>query len=126
MILGVGAARFILTVAGVEDQLTRLSSMTAVILAGIVWFGSLHTSWKQRLRISYALILPYMIVEVLGLGYTWISGKQTIFHADPYSMDTSIELHLAGHAAFGLTLEPLNVFLLMSVLTWLFGLSRRS
>jgi len=121
--LGVGTARFVLTVAGVEDGLTRFASMTAVILAGIVWFGSFPTNWRQRLLIAYVLIAPYMLVEAAGLGYTWISGKQTIFHAPEYSMGTTIGQHFAGHILGGLTWEPLGVFAIMTLLAWLIRLT---
>lgn len=124
MILGVGSARFILTVVGVEDQLTRYASMTGVILAGVVWFGSIPTDWRQRMRIAYALIIPYMLVETLGLGYTWIYEVETIFHAPEYNMGTTLGLHLVGHILGGLTWEPLGVFAMMTVLAWIFRLAR--
>lgn len=124
LILGVGAARLILTVAGVGDSLTRLASMTVVILAGIVWFGSLQTTWKQRMLIAYALILPYMLIETAGLGYTWISGQATIFQSPAYSMGTTIEVHFFGHLIGGLTWEPLGVFAILTLLAFVFRLAR--
>jgi hypothetical protein len=124
LILGVGTARLILTLAGAEDESTRFASMTAVIVAGIVWFGSQPTGWRSRLWISYALIVPYMLVETVGLGLTWISGRQTIFHAPAYSMGTTIEIHFLGHLVGGLTWEPLIVFAILSVLAGLFRLAR--
>jgi hypothetical protein len=124
MILGVGSARFILSVAGVEDTLTRYASMTAVIVAGIIWFGSTPLGWKRRLAIAYGLILPYMLIETLGLGYTWISRRETIFHATEYAMGTVLEVHLIGHIVGGLTWEPLGVFAIMTGLAWIFRLAR--
>jgi hypothetical protein len=124
LILGVGAARFALTMAGVADDLTRYASMTLVIGAGIVWFGSLPTGWRERMQISYALILPYMLVETAALGYTWLSGRETIFHAPEYALGWSIGGHLLGHLAGGLTWEPLGVFAIMSALSWVISTAR--
>ena len=47
-----------------------------------------------------------MLVEVIGLGYTWWSGAETIFHAREYSLGTPIGLHFTGHVVGGLTWEP--------------------
>lgn len=126
LILGVGTARLILTLAGVGNESVRVASMTAVILAGIIWFGSRPTAWRSRLWISYALILPYMLIETLGLGVTWISGIPTIFHAPEYSMGTTIRAHFIGHLVGGLTWEPFGLFVILTVLTWLFRLARRN
>jgi hypothetical protein len=62
-----------------------------------------------------------MIVEVAALGYTWASGRQTIFHAKEYSFGTPIWGHTLGHLVGGLTWEPLSIFLLMEIV-W--GISR--
>lgn len=124
LILGVGAARFVLSFAGVGNELVRYASMTAVIVAATVWFGSRPTLWRRRLRISYALVIPYMLVETAGLGYTWLSGRETIFQAPEYALDFAIEWHLLGHVAGGLTWEPFTVFAIMSVLSWAIGIAR--
>lgn len=125
MIAGVGSARFVLSVVGVADRLTRYASMTVVIMAGVIWFGSIPTTWRQRLMIAYGLILPYMVIETTGLGYTWIFGQPTIFQAPEYSMGTTVPIHLAGHLIGGLTWEPLSIFAMMSLLAWIFGITRR-
>ena len=58
-----------------------------------------------------------MIIEVLALGYTWLTGQQTIFHAAEYSMGFSIMWHTwLGHLVGGLTWEPLTLFVLMEVI----------
>src|SRR2546428_135293 len=89
-ILAVGAIRFALTISGVTDSITRFASMTVIIMAGTVYFAIAARTHKERLKAAYLLIIPYMIVEVAALGYTWSSGRQTIFHAREYSFGTSI------------------------------------
>jgi hypothetical protein len=112
----VGLIRFALTVSDVPDDLVRFASMTAVIAAGTLYFGVVSPTRIARLKNAYWLILPYMIVEVTALGYTWASGRQTIFHAPQYSFGTGLALHTFGHLIGGLTWEPLMLFVLMEVI----------
>lgn len=126
LIVGVGTARLILTLVGVGNESVRFASMTAVILAGIVWFGSHPTAWRSRVWIAYALILPYALIETLGLGLTWITGIPTIFQAPEYSMGATIRVHFIGHLVGGLTWEPLSAFVILTVLAWLFRLALRT
>jgi hypothetical protein len=124
--LGVGTARLILTLAGVRNESVRFASMTTVILAGIVWYGSRPTAWRSRLWISYALILPYMLIETVALGLTLVYGIPTIFQAPEYSMGTPIRTHFLGHVVGGLTWEPFGVFVILTALSWVFRLARRN
>lgn len=112
-ILLVGLVRFGLTVSGVPDEITRYASMTVVYLAGCVYFGVAGLKWKQLAIVSYLLILPYMAVELAGIGYTWATGRATIFHAPQYSFGMPIAHHFWGHLVGGLTWEPLGLFLVM-------------
>ena len=111
-----GVFRFILSVSGVPNEIAKYFSMTAIMLAGSIYFAAATTTHKERLKAAYLLVLPYLTVEVLALGYTWTTGRQTIFHAREYSMGTSIGLHTIGHLVGGLTWEPLIVFLIMEVI----------
>ncbi|HEX4999260.1 MAG TPA: hypothetical protein VFY29_13620 [Terriglobia bacterium] len=111
-ILFMGALRFALTLA-TPDQVAKYASMSVVILIGAVYFSLTTRTHKDRLKAAFLLILPYMTVEVLALGYTWISGRPTIFHAAEYNLGTSIAVHTLGHLVGGLTWEPLMTFVLM-------------
>src|SRR5262245_16594005 len=117
-ILVVGIVRFILDAYGVPKEIVKYFSMTGVMLVGLIYFAVVTETHRLRLRDAYFLVIPYMIIEVLALSYTWASGRQTIFHASEYSMGTSIGLHTIGHFIGGLTWEPLLVFLQME-LVWL-------
>lgn len=124
-IASMGIFRFILTVSGVPNQIAKYFSMTAIIMAGTIYFAVATTTHKERLKDAYLLVLPYLTVEVLALGYTWTTGRQTIFHAREYSMGTSIGVHTIGHLVGGLTWEPLIVFLIMEVI-WVIYAGARS
>ena len=111
----VGVIRFVLSVAGLPNSTVKYVSMTAIILAGTVYFAVTTATHKGRLKAAYLLIMPYLVVEVLALGYTWLGGRVTIFHAEEYSMGTGIGTHLLGHLVGGLTWEPLAFFAGMEI-----------
>jgi hypothetical protein len=118
-ILLVGILRFILTVSGFPDSFVKFFSMTVVIMIGTIYFAIATETHKDRLKASFLLILPYMIIEVAALGYTWATGQQTIFHAPEYSFGgTPLLYHWIGHFVGGLTWEPLSVFVVMELI-WL-------
>lgn len=110
MIIAVGCIRAVLTLNGVPNDLTRLASMTVVILAASVYFSGRPTRPRERLLISYGLIAPYMLIEAIGLGYSWRTGTDTIFQTWPYNLGTPVHVHFWGHVVGGLTWEPLLVY----------------
>ena len=115
LIAAIGVIRFVLTVAGVSNSVVKYASMTVIIMAGSLYFGIASPTHKERLKAAYLLILPYMLIEVAALGFTWASGRPTIFHAPEYSMGTGIAVHTLGHFVGGLTWEPLMVFVVMEI-----------
>jgi hypothetical protein len=106
-ILVIGVIRFVLTIVGLPNSVVKYASMSVIIAAGAI------------------LILPYMIVEVAALGFTWATGRETIFHAAEYSLGSGIALHTAGHFIGGLTWEPLFLFLVMEIVWGIYTLGRR-
>jgi hypothetical protein len=115
-IAAVGVIRFILSVSGLPNSTVKFVSMSVVILAGAIYFAVTTPTHKGRLKDAYLLILPYLVIEVLALGYTWATGHQTIFHAEEYSLGYGIAAHTLGHLVGGLTWEPLFLFLLMEII----------
>jgi hypothetical protein len=94
------------------------SSMSAAILAGAIYFALTTDGHLERLKASYLLLIPYMVIEVAALSYTWASGRQTIFQSDGHNLGYPIAKHTIGHFVGGLTWEPLSVFILMELI-WL-------
>ncbi len=115
-IFAMGIIRFALSFAGAADNVVKYASMTVLLIASSIYFAIICDARKDRLKAAYLLILPYMIVEVAALSYTWATGKQTIFHAPQYSFGTGIGLHTLGHLIGGLTWEPLFGFLMMEII----------
>jgi hypothetical protein len=124
-VFGMGILRFILTVAGLPDSTVKYFSMTAVIAAGALYCAITTNTHRERLHAAFFLIIPYMIVEVAALAYTWITGHQTIFHSKDYSLGFSIAQHTLGHLAGGLTWEPLFLFIFMEIVWAIYTLVAR-
>ena len=115
-IAAMGVVRFALNIVGVPNDVVKYFSMTAVMILGSIYFAISTATHKERLKAAYFLVFPYMTIEVLALGYTWASGRQTIFHAAEYSMGFSLPVHTIGHLVGGLTWEPLFGFLMMEII----------
>lgn len=124
-IFGMGVIRFILTASGLPDSTVRYFSMSVVIALGALYFAVTTNTHRERLHAAFFLIIPYMIVEVAALGYTWATGHRTIFHSVDYSLGLSIVQHTLGHLAGGLTWEPLFVFIFMEVVWLIYSLVAR-
>jgi len=123
-IVAVGIIRFVLSVSGFPNSIVKFASMSVVILAGAIYFSYATPTHKGRLKDAYFLILPYLVIEVLALGYTWVTGHQTIFHAQEYSLGFGVAAHTLGHLVGGLTWEPLFLFLVMEVIWAIYAGSR--
>jgi hypothetical protein len=120
-----GVIRFALTLAGLPNDVVKFASMTVIMMAGTLYFAVVSTTHKERLKAAYLLVLPYMIIEVLALSYIWITGHQTIFHAQEYSFGTGIMAHTIGHFIGGLTWEPLSIFVVMEIVWFVYSGGRR-
>jgi len=123
-IAAMGVVRFILDAGGVSKDVVKFFSMSVLVLAGWLYFAFTSTTHKERLKAAYLLVMPYMAIEVLALGYTWASGHQTIFHAREYSFGASIAVHTIGHFVGGLTWEPLFGFVVMEIVWGIYAAGR--
>jgi hypothetical protein len=124
-IFAMGILRFGLTLLGLPDSEVKYFSMTVILNIGILYFALKTATHVERFLAAYLLILPYMIVEVAALAYTWASGRPTIFHAREYNLGSSLPVHTIGHFVGGLTWEPWLLFLLMEIVWLIASLMRR-
>src|SRR5262249_40243068 len=120
-----GVIRFVMTTAGLPNSTVKFASMTVIMMVGTLYFAVVSMTHKERIKAAYMLVLPYMIIEVAALGYTWAAGRQTIFHAQEYSFGMGVAAHTIGHLIGGLTWEPLFLFLVMEVIWLLYSGGRR-
>src|SRR5882672_6558801 len=119
-----GVVRFALNMAGLPNNVVKYFSMTVIMIAGSLYFAVVSSTHKERLKAAYLLVLPYMTIEVLALGYTWVSGRQTIFSIPEYSMGYSLAVHTIGHFVGGLTWEPLFGFIMMEIIWGIYAAGR--
>jgi hypothetical protein len=117
-ILLVGILRFVLTVAGLPNSIVKFVSMTVVMMIATIYFAVVTETHKERLKSAFLIVVPYMVIELGALGYTWATGQQTIFHAQEYSFGMPMSYHFFGHLVGGLTWEPISIFLVMEII-WL-------
>ena len=110
--LVVGVARLGLSIAGVPNSTAKWLSMTAVLLASIVYYGvRVHTSGFG----TYKHVLPLLVVQgalltavvIAGILIAEGTGRQNIFSAPEYGGTLSMGAHIAGHLVFGLVAAPL-------------------
>ena len=123
-IAAMGVVRFILNMSGISNDIVKYFSMTVVMMIGSIYFAIATTTHRERLKAAYLLVMPYMTIEVLALGYTWATSHPTIFHAAEYSMGFSIAAHTIGHLVGGLTWEPLFGFLIMEMIWFIYSRGR--
>ncbi len=115
-IIVMGIVRFALTSARLPDSTVKFFSMTFVICVGTLYFALTTATHKDRLKASYILLIPYMLIEVSVLGYAWATGRPSIFHTKDYSFGTTLPVHTIGHFVGGLTWEPLITFAVMELI----------
>jgi hypothetical protein len=125
-ILAVGLTRFAMTLLGVPDRITTFFSISVVIGAGLLYFGLTCDRWRDRMIAAYVLFVPYTVIAVTALGYTWITGQPTIFQRHEQSMmGLTVGKHLAVMLIGGFSLEPWAAFAFMSLLAWIALMVRR-
>ena len=118
-ILVVGTLRFVLTLLGVPDEITTYSSMTGVIVIGMIYFAIACPRWNDRLLAAYVLFLPYTLVEIVTLGYTFVTGNYTIFQRHDHAFGLTVGQHLSAMVIQGLISGPLLTLGLMSGIAWI-------
>jgi hypothetical protein len=118
-IVVVGAVRFALSLSGVPDEIVTWCSMTLVITGGWIYFAIVCSRWKDRLIAAYVLFVPYTLVEIVALGYTYVTGNPSIFQRHEHAFTLTAGQHLATMVIQGLTWGPLLTFAVMSGVAWI-------
>jgi hypothetical protein len=97
-----------------------------VIGAGLLYFGLTCERWRDRMIAAYVLFVPYTVIAVTALGYTWTTGQPTIFQRHEQSMmGLTVGKHFAVMLIGGFSLEPWAAFAFMSLLAWIALMVRR-
>lgn len=119
--LVVGAARFVLTVAGAPRWAVYLASLSAVELLGSVYFAwrlsrSRDFGYLRLWAGNLVLFGVCQLLYILGLIYTGVSGRPTLYHEsqrliDFLGYDPSIPAHIGMHVLNWMLIAP-------TLLTW--------
>ena len=126
LILAVGVARLVLSLAGMPTSATKWLSITVVALIGIVYYAiRVHTagfgSYKQLLPLNFIQsVLAHGIVAV-GIVIAIFTQKDNVFSVPEYSggQDGKTWLHVVLHLIAGFVIIPLLGWLISSILLFI-------
>lgn len=120
LILVVGIARFVLSVAGVPNSAAKWFSITAVMWIGALYYSvRIHTSgfgsYKQLLPICFLQMVAAQVIIVPAIMLAIFTGTDNIYSAPEYSFggDGKTWLHVVAHLFIGTTVG--------SLVSWLVG-----
>jgi hypothetical protein len=125
LILVVGLARLVLSLAGVPNDTVKWLSTTAVGVAGIFYYAiRVHTSGFG----SYKQLLPLLVnqhvvahgITIIGIIWAIATGQSNIFSAPEYSggQEGSNWIHVVAHVGVGMIGFSLVGWLLGSGIMW--------
>lgn len=114
LIVVVGIARFVLSLAGVPHSSTKWLSITAVIWIGVLYYAvRIHTSgfgsYKHLLPVCVLQSLVSELIIVPAIILAIFTGVDNIYSAPEYSFgsDGKTWLHVGAHLGLGTTVGPL-------------------
>ena len=123
LILVVGLARLLLSLAGVSNDTVRFLSMTVVALASLFYYGiRVHTtgfgSYKHLLPLLFFQAVLANAIAIVGILIAYFTRYPNIFTAPEFGGTTRTRWHLLGHVVIGMIVAPLIGWLLASIVMW--------
>jgi hypothetical protein len=123
LILVVGIARLVLSLAGVPNAAAKWFSITVVMWIGVLYYAvRIRTtgfgSYKHLLPICVLQSLVSELIIVPGIILAIVTGHDNIYSAPEYSFgsDGKTWLHVAAHLGLGTTIGPLVGWLIGCVI----------
>jgi hypothetical protein len=121
----VGLVKLALSLAGLPNDTTKWLSITALAIAGIVYYGvRVHTSgfgsYKQLVPLIFnQSVLAHGIIAV-GIIIAIVTGHDNVFTAPEYSGggDGKTWLHVGAHVVLGMFVGTLVSWLMASIVMW--------
>ena len=114
LIIVIGFARLLLSLAGVPDSVVKWLSLTAFAVVGIVYCAvqvprTRFGGYKHLLPLYFMQAATGNLIIASGIAISAISGKENIFSRPEYSgvLASNQWLHAAGHLADGIIVGPL-------------------
>jgi hypothetical protein len=86
LVLVVGLARLVLSLAGVPNATVKFVSLTALLLLGLIYYSvRVHTSgfgsYKQLLPVLALPVILSSLIIIFGIVLSIVTGKENIFSA---------------------------------------------
>ncbi len=111
LILVVGLARLVLSLAGVPNTTVRWLSMNVILWAATLYYGvAVHRtgfgSYKQLLPLVFLQLVPFHGVAILGILLS-TAGFPNVFAAPEYSPAASQWFHALAHLTIGMIVPTL-------------------
>jgi hypothetical protein len=122
LILAVGLARLILSLAGLPNSVVVFCSMTVVVLAGVFYCGirvplAGFGGYKHLLPLLYLQSIVANGVSILGVVLARF-GLHNIFAANEYGGSSRTRYHVLGHLVVMLV-SPLILWLVAALVMWI-------
>jgi hypothetical protein len=121
LILGVGLARLVLSLAGLPNDTVKLLSMTVIALAGVFYYGirvplTGFGGYRHLLPLLFLQGLLANAIAILGILLARF-GLQNIYAANEYGGNLRTRYHVLGHVAVTIV-APLVIWLVAALIMW--------
>jgi hypothetical protein len=123
LIVVVGLARLLLSLAGVSNDVVRFFSMTVLAIAGVFYYGI-------RVPItgfgSYRHLLPLLVIQsvvsnlivIAGILISRFSHRPNVFTAPEFGGVMRTRWHILGHVGGGMIVFSLVLWAVASLVMW--------
>ena len=124
LIIVVGLARLVLSLAGVSTDVVKFLSMTVVAIAGVFYYGiRVHTTgfgtYKHLLPLLYVQSITANTIAVTGILISRFTHQPNVFTAPEFGGTMRARWHILGHVVFGMILAPLVLWLVAALVMWI-------
>jgi hypothetical protein len=123
LIVVVGLARLLLSLAGMPNSTVKFLSITVVGLIGIFYYGiRVHTTGFG----SYKQLLPLIVIQnvvthtliIAAIVLARLTHQVNIYSAPEYGGNAAARYHILGHLLIGMVAFSLVGWLVASIVMW--------
>jgi hypothetical protein len=123
LILVVGLARLVLSLAGVSNDVVKFFSMTVIGIAGVFYYGirvptTGFGGYKHLLPLLFIQNVLANAIAIVGILIARFSQHPNVFTAPEFGGATRARWHILGHVGIGMILAPLVLWLVAALVMW--------
>jgi hypothetical protein len=123
LIVVVGLARLLLSLAGVSNDVVKFFSMTVVAIAGVFYYGIRVPTTGFG---SYRHLLPLLVIQsvaanliaIAGILISRFSHRPNVFTAPEFGGAARTRWHILGHVGIGMIVAPLVLWAVAAIVMW--------